>query len=94
MPLVLSKNEHRKIRVNNMHFALISGCLYRRSADGILRRCVTYQDVPSILEACHDSVYGGHFFGRLIAQKTLHSGYFCPTMSTDAHTHAQCCDAC
>jgi hypothetical protein len=36
MPLVLSKNERCKIRVNSMHFALISGRLYRRSADGIL----------------------------------------------------------
>jgi len=36
MPLVLSKNERRKIRVNSRHFALISGRLYRRSANGIL----------------------------------------------------------
>jgi hypothetical protein len=49
MPLVLSKNECRNIRVKKRHFVLISGRLYRRSADGILRRCVTYQDVPSIL---------------------------------------------
>jgi len=42
MPLVLSKNERRKIRVNSRHFALISGRLYQRSADGILRRYVTY----------------------------------------------------
>jgi hypothetical protein len=94
MPLVLSKNEHRKIRVNSRHFTLISGHLYRRSADGILQRCVTYQDVPSILEACHDNVCGGHFSGRLTPQKALHSGYFWPTMFVDAHTHAQCCDVC
>ncbi len=36
MHLVLSKNERCKIRVNIKHFALIFGCLYRRSADGIL----------------------------------------------------------
>jgi len=94
MPLVLSKIEHRKICVNIRHFALIYGHLYRRSADGILRQCVTYQKVLSILEACHDSVCGGHFFGRLTTQKALCCGYFWPTMFTDAHTHAQCCDAC
>jgi hypothetical protein len=55
---------------------------------------VTYQEVLSILEACHDSVCGGHFSGRLIAQKTLRSGYFWPTMFVDAHTHTQCCDVC
>jgi hypothetical protein len=94
MPLVLSKNERRKIRVNNRHFALIFGRLYRRNADGILRQCVTYQEVPSILEAYRDSVCGGHFSRRLTAQKALRSGYFWPTIFADAHKHAQCCDAC
>jgi hypothetical protein len=55
---------------------------------------VTYQDVPSILEPCHDNVYGGHLSGKLMTQKTLHSVYFWPTMFVSAHTHAQCCDAC
>jgi hypothetical protein len=37
---------------------------------------VTYQEVHSILEACHDSICSGHFFGRLTTQKALRSGYF------------------
>jgi hypothetical protein len=94
MPLVLSKNERCKIHVNNTHFALICGRLYQRSVNGILWRCMTYQDVLSILEACRDSVCGGHFSRRLMTQKTLNSTYFWQTMFANAHTHAQCCDAC
>jgi hypothetical protein len=52
MPFMLSKNEHRKVRVNNRHFVLISNSLYGRSVDKILRQCVNYHKVASILEAC------------------------------------------
>ena len=70
-PVGLEKNECRKIRVNSTHFALIGNRLYCRGIDGILRRCVSYEEIPPILEACHGSACGGHFSGRLTAQKIL-----------------------
>ena len=47
--------------------------------DGILRRCLSEIETPSILAACHDSACGGHFSGLLTAQKVLGVGYFWPT---------------
>lgn len=38
-----------KIHINNMHFSLMPSHLYRRNGDGILRQCVTYHEVPSML---------------------------------------------
>jgi hypothetical protein len=70
-PPHMDKNERRKVRVNSSHFLIISDKLYRKGIDGILRRCVDFTEVPSILEACHDSACRGHFSGRLIAQKAL-----------------------
>ena len=93
-PEGMDKNERRKIRVNSTHFVLISGKLYRKGIDGVLRRCVDYTEVPSILEACHDSACGGHFSGRLTAQKVLRAGYFWPTLFADAEAHTKNCDAC
>ena len=93
-PPGLDKNERRKIRVNSTHFLIISGKLYRRGIDGILRRCVDYEEVPAILEACHDSACGGHFSGRLTGQKVLRAGYFWPTLFADAEAHVKKCDAC
>jgi hypothetical protein len=93
-PPHMDKNERRKVRVNSSHFLIISDRLYRRGIDGILRRCVDYTEVPSILEACHDSACGGHFSGRLTAQKALRAGYFWPTMFADAEDHTKRCDAC
>lgn len=44
----LDKNQHYKIRVNNSHFALITGKLYCWGVDGILRRCILYKEILSI----------------------------------------------
>jgi hypothetical protein len=90
----VDKNERRKIRINSTHFAIVAGQLYRKGVDGILRRCVDYAEVPSILEACHDSACGGHFSGRLTAQKILRTGFFWPTLFADAEDHARKCEAC
>ena len=92
-PPHMDKNEGRKVRVNSSHFFIISDKLYRRGIDGILRRCMDYTEVPSILEACHDSACGGHFSGRLTTQKALQAGYFWPTMFVDAEDHTKRCDA-
>ena len=94
LPEGLSHHERRKVRVNSRHFAIVGNRLYRRGVDGLLRRCVVEREVPKILEACHDSACGGHFAGRLTAQKALRAGYFWPTMFQDAHGYAKRCDAC
>ncbi len=94
LPEDLSHHERRKVRVNSRHFAIVGNRLYRRGVDGLLRRCVVEEEVPKILEACHDSACGGHFAGKLTAQKALRAGYFWPTMFQDAHDHAKRCDAC
>jgi len=65
----LEKNERRKIQVNSTHFALVAGRLYRRGIDGILQSYVSYDEVPTILEACHGGECGGHFSRQLMAQK-------------------------
>jgi hypothetical protein len=60
-PPQMDKNERCKLRVDSTRFAIISGRLYHRGIDGILRRCVDYSEVSTILEACHDSACGRHF---------------------------------
>lgn len=93
-PEHLDANGRRKVRVNSRHFAIIANRLYRRGIDGVLRRCVSEPETSKILVACHDGTCGGHFSGRLTAQKILRAGYFWPTMFRDAHRYAHRCDAC
>ena len=94
MPEGLDKQQRRKVRANCHYYALVGGTLYRRGVDGMLRRCVMLDEVRPILIASHDSLCGGHFAGRVTAQKALRLGYFWPTMFKDAHADTAKCDAC
>jgi hypothetical protein len=89
-----TKEDRRKVRVNSRHFAVVGHRLFKRGADGLLRRCVSEVEVPSILAACHDSACGGHFSGQLTGQKILRAGYFWPTLFKDAYDYVKRCDAC
>ena len=64
---------------------MIGHRLLRKGADGILKRCVSKMEVPTILEVCHDSACGKHFSGQLTGQKIFKSGYFWLTMFKDSH---------
>jgi hypothetical protein len=75
-------------------YTLISGILYKKGKDEILRRCINPSEVPLILKGCHDDCCGGHFAGFVTAQKTLQSGYWWPTLFKDAALYAKKCDPC
>ncbi len=94
LPEGLSKNERRKVRINNIHFAFISGKLYHKGINGLLQKCLTYGKVLAILEACHNSACGGHLVGQLTTQKAFRAGYFWLTMFADAKSHTKRCDVC
>ena len=82
------------MRVNSQKFTVVGHKLLIMGTDGVLRRCVTATEVPAILEACHDSVCGGHFSGQFTGQKILKAGYYWPSLFRDAHEHVRKCDAC
>ena len=64
-----TKEERRKVRINSRQFVVVGHKLFRRGADGLLRRCVSKTEVEDILIACHDSACGGHFSGQQPGQK-------------------------
>ena len=68
--------------------------LFRRKADGILRRCVSEAEVPDILTSCHDSASGGYFLGQLTCQKIMRARYLWPTVFMNSHAYVRLCDAC
>nr|KYP58627.1 Retrovirus-related Pol polyprotein from transposon opus [Cajanus cajan] len=68
--------------------------LFKRCADGIIRRCVLESEFESILWHCHGSDYGGHFSGERTASKVLQSGFYWPTLFKDARSFIERCDKC
>ena len=81
------EEERRKVRVNSRNFAVVGNRLFRRGANSNLKKCVSEMEVPTILEACHNSACGGHFSGQLTGQKILRVEYFWPTLFKDSHDY-------
>ena len=62
--------------MNSRHSAMIGDRLFRRGPDGILRRYVSQVEVPTILEAYHDSACGNISLAYLQAIKYLELDIF------------------
>ncbi|XP_019244429.1 PREDICTED: uncharacterized protein LOC109224295 [Nicotiana attenuata] len=45
------------------------------ASDNMIRRCIPKKDQPSVLQACHDSPYGGNFGGIQTSAKVLESDF-------------------
>jgi hypothetical protein len=89
-PSDYSDKQKQRLAHKALPYTLIAQILYKKGKDGILRRCINPSEVELILQGCHDDVCGGHF----AAQKALQSGYWWPTMFSDAARYAKKCDPC
>ena len=68
--------------------------LYKLCSDQVIRRCVSEEEIPHILQSCHATAYGGYFGGQRIAGKFLQSRYYWPSVFKDAYKFAKCYDRC
>jgi hypothetical protein len=50
--------------------------LYKKSVDGIIRRCVPEHEQQDIIRQCHASPYEGHHAGDRTAAKVLQSCFY------------------
>ncbi|XP_038715059.1 uncharacterized protein LOC120008757 [Tripterygium wilfordii] len=92
--LPLDKNAARRLRARVVRFTLFEGQLYRKSYSGPLLRCVTTRQGGDILSELHEGEYGNHSGGRILANRTLTTGYFWPTIRADAANFVLLCDKC
>ena len=68
--------------------------LYKHCADQVIRRCVSEEEMGSILSHCHTLPCGGNFGGQRTTTKVLQSGFYWPTLFKDAHHFVANCDKC
>jgi hypothetical protein len=88
-PQDYNDKQKRRLVYRTEAYTLISGILYKKDKDEILRRRINPSEVPLILKGCHDDYCGGHFAGFVTAQKALQSGYRWPTLFKDAALYAK-----
>src|SRR3954468_10297992 len=86
-------NKRMKFLNDLRHYFWDDPFLYRHGPDGMIRKCVPNLEMSAVLQACHDSSYGGDHAGRRTAEKVLQSGFYWPTLFKDAQRHVEYRDA-
>ena len=71
VPPEFSYQQKRKLKTDSMYYIWDDPLLFKRGADMIIRRCVSKSEQCKVLNECHASPYGGHFFGEKTAHKIL-----------------------
>ncbi|XP_060673095.1 uncharacterized protein LOC132803722 [Ziziphus jujuba] len=95
MPPSLEKPyEKHKFLKESRYYFWDDPYLFKKCADGIIRRCVAREETMSIIKSCHSSEYGGHFGTRKTIAKILNSGFYWPSMFKDTNIYVQGCDRC
>ena len=59
---------------------------------GVYRRCLSEDEVPSVLHHYHASTYAGHFGLDKTIAKVLQAGFYCLTLFKNARTFVMTCD--
>ena len=93
-PVEFTKQQKKQLVVKVAKFTLITGQLYKLGPDEVLHRCVMPHEKEAIIKEAHSSATGGHFVGKLTAQKILAAGLWWPTLYKDTKEFCRCCDIC
>jgi hypothetical protein len=88
------RSEARHIARMAKSFALVDGKLYKRTASGVLQRCVPIPQGRELLRDIHAGVCGHHAAPRTLVGNTFRQGFFWPTAVADASEIVRTCEGC
>ncbi|KAI3771178.1 hypothetical protein L6452_02337 [Arctium lappa] len=90
----LNSHQKKKFLSDVRYYYWDEPFLYKRCADGMIRRCIAEEEKVHILTHCHELECGGHFSADRTVAKILQSGFFWPSMFKDARNFISRCDRC
>jgi len=73
---------------------LLGGTIFKYYSDQIIRRCISDEEVKSILSFCHELACGEHFGPGKTAEKVLQSGFYWSTLFKDTFKFCKTCLRC
>ena len=94
IPQEYSRVQRKKLISDAKYYLWDEPYLFKRCADGMIRRCVPREEAQRILWHCHGSQYGGHFGSERTATKVLQCGFYWPTLYKDSREFVRNCDSC
>jgi hypothetical protein len=56
-------------------YTLVEGDLYRRGTNGVLMRCITWEESCELLAEVHGGGYGNHASSRMLVGKAFQHGF-------------------
>ena len=81
-----------RIEKKSQWFTLYERILDKKAFAQPLLRCTTLDEGHKILEEIHEGECGAHIGGRTLVAKALRTGYYWPTLRSDAIEMVQKCD--
>ncbi|KAL5708777.1 hypothetical protein ACHQM5_019536 [Ranunculus cassubicifolius] len=81
-----------KVQLQAKRYAIRNKDLYRKSASGVLQKCLLPRQGREILNRIHQEEEGNHSGARNLALKAMRQGYYWPEMQLDAMRLVQRCD--
>jgi hypothetical protein len=75
-------------------YTLVEGDLYRCGTNGVLMRCITWEEGCELLVEVHGGEYGNHASSRTLVGKAFRHGFYWPTTLQDAVKLVKTCKAC
>jgi len=83
-----------KVKNQATRFCFLREVLYKRGYSEPLLKCLSKTKVEYVMKEIHEGVCGNHSGGRILAQKTIRTGYYWPTVSKDSARIVKHCDKC
>ena len=74
-------------------YILVKGELYHRMLEGILSRCVGYEEAQRKLKEVHGRTYG-FYYEISLYRRLQRAGFYWPSMGKDANLVQAQCEAC
>ncbi|XP_074266101.1 uncharacterized protein LOC141588567 [Silene latifolia] len=94
-PPDLDTRGKRALRMLSTHFVKTDdGKLYKKTAEGVLLRCINKSTAEKVMEEVHDGECGPHMNAHMLARKIIGLGYYSTKMETDCCKYVRHCHNC
>jgi hypothetical protein len=88
------ENEARRVTRRSKGYTIINKEIYKRSATGVLQRCVESAKGVEVLREIHQGECGHHASSRALVAKVFRHGFYWPTALQEAEDLVRKCNGC
>ena len=88
------QNEARRIVRRSKAYKVHNGELYKKSATGVLQRCISEEEGRRLLAEIHAGLGGHHAAARALVSKAFRTGFYWLTARPDTQDLVQHCVGC